>query len=946
MYVVLLVLSLFIYVSSLPDCTLDDFTRTISTCDETTHTRSIKYLENKNCQIKNESLIFYTKNPTITIPCNTTCPPGQFLLYNPTLKKSQCEECPMNTYSFGNDLNIQYWSSEIIDMFDILCSTADNTKRTCKVTTSDDKKHLMITLDDKDSLINQGDEYEINVLLNIDNVENGIIKLLFNTSTILDNNKIDKDNIGKVSIFLDKVEQTSSITSKGYSSVITSIEKGKHQLKMNYKTKYLENMNVFFIKTVMVTNAFDISLSCSKCKENSPFTGASFCRSCNRYQIRVNNKCVDCVNGEININNKCVKIEQCDDFDYHLVSANEECDAKLQKRTIYYILDKNEDTKCIEKSEGSNFISINRMKCASMKQTSGSLCKTKNQFIMMKYILKNDFYMNNDYFETILNTKNEFPFLSNGKFLYVPRNTLKGQVYHLIKKINIVSYQGYVKFHAIVDIDSDIEEILLKIDNKVLSIRNNDTYAINLLQGEYYFDLIYEKKSRSEELKIPIIIDMFEIAGGKDTNLYKDEYICQDCPNGYQQSIDGFTCQVINGTSKNDTTTQPQSNKNETTPKTQTGKNDTTQTKPTQNETTTQPKPKPNNDVSKEKIVITPVTFCPLFTKLIQSTITLRNNTDINVSLCKLISTFEYKQEMIKFDLHNYFDNLHHYTHNNLNRLFPTNSNTDLIGPISYSESSLYISIVSPILFSFDPLTGSYGHIISVTSDKGTTTYKTLATQITKVSLIDFKTQTGVLISYGNGDKCTNNKSYTVNIYLKCNKNIKGVSYPSITKVSEDGCSILIESYSFLFCRTCRDKELQYSFSKCMDNNKKYAVYEENNNCLIRPNTENKDMITEKNKSLILDDKDEVYKSMIKGKEKDYKWNIKWKKSKYVEERMRQEECNVIDVVESKFDYLVIGVALLYGVSAVLLIFYCIKYLTLKKKVKMINNGEAKQVTM
>ena len=63
MYVVLLVLSLFIYVSSLSDCILDDFTKTISTCDETSHTRSIKYIYNKNCQIKNESLIFYTKIP-------------------------------------------------------------------------------------------------------------------------------------------------------------------------------------------------------------------------------------------------------------------------------------------------------------------------------------------------------------------------------------------------------------------------------------------------------------------------------------------------------------------------------------------------------------------------------------------------------------------------------------------------------------------------------------------------------------------------------------------------------------------------------------------------------------------------------------------------------------------------------------------------------------------
>ena len=56
MYVVLLVLSLFIYVLSLSDCILDDFTKTISTCDETSHTRSIKYIYNKNCQIKNESL--------------------------------------------------------------------------------------------------------------------------------------------------------------------------------------------------------------------------------------------------------------------------------------------------------------------------------------------------------------------------------------------------------------------------------------------------------------------------------------------------------------------------------------------------------------------------------------------------------------------------------------------------------------------------------------------------------------------------------------------------------------------------------------------------------------------------------------------------------------------------------------------------------------------------
>ena len=131
-----------------------------------------------------------------------------------------------------------------------------------------------------------------------------------------------------------------------------------------------------------------------------------------------------------------------------------------------------------------------------------------------------------------------------------------------------------------------------------------------------------------------------------------------------------------------------------------------------------------------------------------------------------------------------------------------------------------------------------------------------------------------------------------------------------------------------------------------MDNNKKYAVYEENNNCLIRQNTANKDMITEKNKDIVLDDKDEVQKSLIKGKEKEFNWNKKWKKSKYKKKRIRQEECNVVDVVESKFDYLVIGVALLYGVSAILLIIYCIKYLTLKKQVKMINNGAAIQVTM
>ena len=884
-------------------CTIDDFATYVTKCDPSSNTRKITYYKNSQCEILNQTLLPLSNTPTFDIKCDTDCPSGSFLSLNLQNKQFECRKCPVNTYSTGKHLNLNIWNDEIIKMFDISCVSyhndiIDDIKDCTEINISEDMKILTISSKDNE---------EINIAFDFDAVDSGEISFSYNKTEIIDENATNIDGLFTMYIDYDIIVNDSShennISNK-LTTVSHSFEKGKHRLMLKYKSESHNNKHKLMLSPIIITNLFDISLECKECKTQSLFEGSPYCKGC-KYNEVLNDdgKCEQCSEGKINIDNKCIAVPQCDEFDYHIIDVNEHCDSS--KRTLFYITERNFPIYCYDNdisNEKQNNIKIDTdTKCIErIKEKEIKNCQSDlehNKFIVNRFKLKNNFHQSEKFFDSNYNNKQTKTMLSNGNYIYVPKNANKGERYILSKRINIISYKGHIQFNVILDMKSS-ESIILKISNRVTPITKSDKYVIDLDKGDYHFELIYEKVNESNKLdnRIPLKLDSFEIIGGRISNR-RDEFTCDNCPEGYSVDSSGYSCEKDAPIAVS-----------------------------------------PNATYDNDQMILKIKDKCPTFSIKSNTKVALEYKTIVyDIEYCELSHQFQINTTHLRINIASYY-----YYINSLSNIGNKyKSSNPLLGPIIYkapqSSNEIYLSVFSPSLFAFDDFTLSLGYafVIEHNYQYNSDSFITLARQLSETYLVDIGTNTGFLMRFNQGDSCESDMSIKRSIYvfLKCDKTIKGFSSPNVTAYSDNGCALFIEISSPMFCKTCIASEVKYTYGKC-EYKQKQKIYEETTNCifdhldyLFEPLG---NLIDTTNEDQLLKENSTAYLLMMKGKPKSKKKKNKKKKitlvDRYIENMSENVECDYIDYLENHFYIVSYIVVIIYFVSVMFMLIYCLKY--------------------
>ena len=889
-------------------CTMDDFGTYITKCEPSSNTRKITYFKKTQCEIVNQTLFPLSNTPTFDIKCDTDCPSGSFLSLKLQSKKFECVKCPVNTYSFGKHLNLNIWSDEIIKMFDISCVSyhnelIDDIKDCNEINISEDKKILTISSKENE---------EINIGFDFEAIDSGEISFSYNKTEYINENSTNIDGIFTMYIDYDIIVNDSShennISNK-LTTVSHSFEKGKHRLMLKYKSDSL-NKHKLMLSPITITNVFDIALECKECKTQSPFEGSSYCKGC-KYNEILNDegKCEQCSEGKINIDNKCIVVPRCDEFDYHIIDVNEHCDSS--KRTVFYITERNFPIYCYDdniSNENQNNIKIDtETKCIErIREKESEKCQTDldhNKFKVNRFKLKNNFHQSEKFFDSNYNNKQTKTMLSNGNYIYVPKNVNKGDRYILSRRINIISYKGHIQFNAIIDMKSS-ESIVLKISNRITPITKSDKYVIDLDKGDYNFELIYEKVNESYKLdnRIPLKIDSFEIIGGRLSNR-KNEFTCESCPEGYIVDSSGYSCVKEAPIAVS-----------------------------------------PNATYDNDQMILQLKDRCPSFSAKSNTKVVLEyKKIEYDIEYCELSHQFQINSTHLRINIASYY-----YYINSLSNIGNKyKSSNPLVGPIIYktpqSSYKIYLSIFSPSLFAFDDFTLSLGYafLIEHNYQYNSDSYITLARQLSETYLVDIEKNTGFLMRFNQGDSCESDMSIKRSIYvfLKCDKAIKGFSSPNVTSYSDNKCDLFIEISSPMFCKTCIASEVKYIYGKCVYKQKQ-KIYEETTNCvfdhlddLFKPLGNIIDTTTEDE---LLKENTTAYQLMMKGKPKSKKKKSKKKKSsladRYLENMIENVECDYVDYLENYFYIVSYVVVIIYFVSVLFMLIYCVKYCCAKSK--------------
>ena len=908
---------IFFYISFQNKCKIEDFSKVLTDCFYPLNNRYLIYYKKNDCEIDTSiqdfEYVFKSKFPFLSINCTDKCPPGFILDYDPYLGKTTCIECPKNTYSFGNNLNVEKWNKDYLSLFTINCYSIYNkniskkNENCVKFTTSLNKEELISGYSiDEDSI-----GYTFQLIYNIYTKNNGNIIISYDKDSFyLDYDKIN----GIFEVFYDneKIYFDNSLkennTSVEYKYFDYSFSSGIHNLKLRYtyykNIQTLEQMKLK-IYTFLINNIFDTPVECSNCLIPSDIKGASYCKGCDSDKIFNFDlkECVPCDKQSFIFDNKCFSLDKCDKFDIDFVKFEEKCEKNYVgkntqkiyfkinfpnycKDNTYVDLNSNENLfyiyfDCKEdnpKNNIENYLRINN----SLEEINN--LKTKNSYYL------NNFYINNEFiFEPLLfNNIGEINWNFNGEYYYIPKNPEISKFYIIEREIEIFSFSGEIKLGFEIKFNF-YESLKVHINNEKKIITKNDIYTFNLKKGIYKLKIEYIKNYlylEDDLFKIiPVKLYLFQVIGGKyNYNPKYENPIIIKCPENYYIDNEGFNC--INNQTNNTNENEDNNNKTQT-----------------------------NNFIKISK--------CPIFTQ--------EFGVENNSKLCKLKTLLFYQKDLIRFNLLSFKEFL--------NVLYLNDNN--ILGPVEIEPLSMkiYLSIFEPVDFKFDDI-NSIGFIFAIQTKENKTF--NLGRDIEYVKLVNFISESGIILHYINGDKCIyNDNNFNSYVYLRCDKSIQSFSEVKIVHYNSDNkCELYFEIRSQYFCKNCVNNQVPSMHSECYKKMKN-IFYDEEKNCiidkLIHLNKETVDNNINDN-NLIIQNNSEIFNIYFNQRNKEFsnlESNFNYQNIKYnsflLNKNIYEENCSINEVISSKIRYILYITIILF----IIIILYMIRYF---KKNKIKNN--------
>ena len=923
-------------------CTIDDYGQFFSNCDIKTNTRNITIYLKSNCSYENLNtnnntlLSIYSKLPTFTIYCNHNCLPGEIIYYNIIENKIECKKCPKNTYSTSGNLIIDSnWNETHLNLFQTNCYAIDNegakkNEDCTKLHISNDNSILMTG-----EIIGNQTNYLIQILYFFNTQNPGRIIVKYKKDIIIENGLSN----GDLSIYFDYelIENVNIDNNFEWEYIIKDFNAGEHEIVFFYS--YMKNLNKkplrLYINQFEIIGLNQVSFTCEKCINSVSPEGSEKCFYCdiNSFYDNQLEICFDCPVGEFfsKEENKCVKIINCNNFDYEIYNISECVD---NVRNISFVpiessfcrdkdlLEKNISIDCFD--DNINYSeNENEYKCSSGMIYS-------SYFIYdFKTILINDFFDEN------------IGFYGNDKGIF-SGNFINTQTIKILKKYFVIKQTGgSIKISLELNLSS-YENINIKINKKnyyYSKIKNNITIYEVLQPGKISLSIKYEKISNFQKLHNSILISEIIIIG---SNLTKKKQLLK-CPIGTISTNNCSKCELCK--------------ENEI---------------PNESQTFCV---KCKNGVSKYINSQLVCEECPLYTYF-------------NGEKCLLNEVILQSFNLLRFYLYPIKEYINRVCLDQSGLLCYENS---FIGPVNIKldlkeieeRDLFFISLfeskqINIYDFNHDDKSNEIksGFIFGLFNSKNFQSKietnklglnltnsnmkikKNLASSIKKIEIlpksIDANRKLGLFIEYEEGDICLSdsNKNYKSYLYLKCNK--YEISSPKLIKTKDNNCTYIFEWPSPNACKNCLTKEISFYDKGTCRYGKRVIIFSSDDDCLIfnvsKSNLnggnieyynklceENCDLYNiiiddkNKNKSYRISDNNHINGNIIKAGDFNFKFD-------FIENSIYYQKCTFLENIEGKWIKYIIIIPIVYFITFIGIIVYCIKYRKIKNRYQRLNS--------
>ena len=925
-------------------CELTDFNQKFGECDLLTNTRNISIYITNNCTIEsniendNNSLLNeFSKLSIYTTTCNKFCEGGYKLFYNPLTDTTECEICPENTYSpGGNKRIIKNWSEENLKDFIINCYAISYEGYKL----NEDCTGILIS--NNNTMIESGEitgdqtKYFLQIIYPFSAQNSGRFLLKYKT----DIEGIQIFNKGELKIYFDynviNENRNNFIINEdnqNWKILYYDFNPGEHEIVIFFwYFKLTEEPIKLFIQNLELIGINDGLSECIPCVNSISKKGSEKCFSCsyNHFFDEEKKECIQCPEGQFSLpnnnnKNECKEKQKCTEFDYEIKNISECVDG--QKNIEFQPI---EPIFC---SNPENLKTNEKVDCAKVKSNDDTKCQSGKVFTN-EFIYEFDSNLIDQFFNVNVGFK------QNDKEIFTGLYNINNNEKILTKNIEIISFGGLLTLSFRLNLNSD-EIFKIKVNSKTMiffsNYTNNNllTESINLPIGNVSISFIYDATTTKN--KNSILISSLKIYGSNLGNTKK----LLNCPIGY---ISKNNCEICEKCQINEVTNEDQ-----------------TQCISCENG---------NAKIINNSLVCT---NCPPFTYYSED------------KQCYLNEFIFEKKNKIKFNLFPLKEYINILCEEQSGILCYDNS---FIGPISFSNENLnlnsnnnnnfdrnifFLSLfetkeIDITDFTFKEnnenkkgnifgLFNSDNNFSSADSNlfintkvtiKNEKIKKNIAKGIKNVKIfgksLNILERMGLFIEYENGDVCIKDSSkfYKAYLYLKCDKN--QISNPKLIKIKDNECTYIFEWSTPYVCKNCIVGELKnYEKGTCKNYKRKY-IFEENEDCLIFNSTgKNYFGIDKEYEEDIVDNNSELYNIIFDNKRYIKEGNDTSKKIlnlgfDYIENKEYLEKCSFLENLDSNWKKYLLIAGIIYLLTMIGLIIYCVKYRNIKEKYIRLNN--------
>ena len=927
-------------------CELTDFNQKFGECDLLTNTRNISIYITNNCTIdsniendNNSLLKEFSKLSIYTTTCNKFCEGGYKLFYNPLTDTTECEICPENTYSpGGNKRIIKNWSEENLKDFIINCYAISYEGYKL----NEDCTGILIS--NNNTMIESGEitgdqtKYFLQIIYPFSAQNSGRFLLKYKT----DIEGIQIFNKGELKIYFDynviNENRNNFIINEdnqNWKILYYDFNPGEHEIVIFFwYFKLTEEPIKLFIQNLELIGINDGLSECIPCVNSISKKGSEKCFSCsyNHFFDEEKKECIQCPEGQFSLpnnnnKNECKEKQKCTEFDYEIKNISECVDG--QKNIEFQPI---EPIFC---SNPENLKTNEKVDCAKVKSNDDTKCQSGKVFTN-EFIYEFDSNLIDQFFNVNVGFK------QNDKEIFTGLYNINNNEKILTKNIEIISFGGLLTLSFRLNLNSD-EIFKIKVNSKTMiffsNYTNNNllTESINLPIGNVSISFIYDNFATTTKNKNSILISSLKIYGSNLGNTKK----LLNCPIGY---ISKNNCEICEKCQFNEVTNEDQ-----------------TQCISCENG---------NAKIINNSLVCT---NCPPFTYYSED------------KQCYLNEFIFEKKNKIKFNLFPLKEYINILCEEQSGILCYDNS---FIGPISFSNENLnlnsnnnnnfdrnifFLSLfetkeIDITDFTFKEnnenkkgnifgLFNSDNNFSSADSNlfintkvtiKNEKIKKNIAKGIKNVKIfgksLNILERMGLFIEYENGDVCIKDSSkfYKAYLYLKCDKN--QISNPKLIKIKDNECTYIFEWSTPYVCKNCIVGELKnYEKGTCKNYKRKY-IFEENEDCLIFNSTgKNYFGIDKEYEEDIVDNNSELYNIIFDNKRYIKEGNDTSKKIlnlgfDYIENKEYLEKCSFLENLDSNWKKYLLIAGIIYLLTMIGLIIYCVKYRNIKEKYIRLNN--------